>query len=366
MTKGSNAKKDKKISKRKTPRDIENERLGVYVETKHKSPPRKPTKAEQHANNISLVKYTAKMVRSLKQLKPVFEKELAQMNKGKVGRPYQFSNSEIMWIMGVMTTLSITFRVTAGFVGAILELADIEPPSYSRLFERAKQLNDELIGNIKNSNGVFIVVGCDNVIDDEREVGLDSSGINLSDTTLWRSKKWGTKPVDRGWLKLHALSDVNTNEIIAYAITTESVGDAPLLKTLLQEAMSKGHKISTVYADGAYSSVENFQFVCKENKMKFITSFRSNTQPKNIGSSDRGEAARLWCELPYDEWVVLTGYGKRWKCEVVFSDFKRLFPKTVTAHSIDGAIRQVFNRIGIFNEYKALRSKIIEEYGCTV
>lgn len=172
-------------------------------------------------------------------------------------------------------------------------------------------------------------------------------------------EKWQTSPKNRGWLVLHALCDVDTGEILAYAITDETVGDAPMLRVLVEAATEKGHVFDKLYADGAYSSDENWILLCRERKIGFVTSFKSNTRPTNNGSVARGEAARLWCSLTYDEWVKASGYGVRWKCECVFSDLKRLFPETITAMSNNGILRQLCSRIEVFNRYKITRAGIM-------
>ncbi len=136
------------------------------------------------------------------------------------------------------------------------------------------------------------------------------------------------------------------------------VGDAPLLRTLVSTAAEKGHMFDTVYADGAYASDDNWIFLCRENRYGFITSFKVNTAPTINNCFARGKVARLWCSLPYDEWVKISGYGTRWKCECVFSDFKRIFPETVTARTIKGIVLQVTSRVNLFNEYKELRANI--------
>ena len=202
-----------------------------------------------------------------------------------------------------------------------------------------------------------------NVSERPRRVGIDASGLALSSINRWRTKKWKTEVKDRGWLHLHVLSDVDTGEFIAFAITDESVGDAPILKYLVEEALKKGHRLEVVYADGAYCSDENWIYLCSEKKLRFVTSFKVNTAPTNNGCLARGEAARLWCSLPYDEWVKESGYGTRWKCECTFSDFKRLFPEVVTARSQIGMIRQVICRIDFHNMYKETRARIMGTTG---
>ena len=128
---------------------------------------------------------------------------------------------------------------------------------------------------------------------------------------------------------------------------------------LVGQAEKEGHRFGTVYADGAYASNGNWIFLCRENGYRFVTSFRSDTVPANNGCVARGEAARLWCSLPYDEWVRISGYGTRWKCECVFSDLKRMLGEAVRARTKAGMIAEVEFKIRVFNGYKAVRAGII-------
>lgn len=222
-------------------------------------------------------------------------------------------------------------------------------------------MRDMLTKAMEDSDGILASGSITDGSGRVRRLGIDSSGFSLSDSPLWREVKWGTGNDHKGWLKLHALSDVDSGEIVAYAITTDKVGDAPLLKVLLAKAVGSGCKVSELYADGVYSSVRNFRFVCGELHTKFITSFKKNTRPTNNGSVDRGEATRLWCSLPYEEWVVVSGYGIRWKCEFTFSDIKRMFGEECVAKTVDGAVRRLMCKVIVHNGYKALRYGILTE-----
>ena len=355
MTRRNKAQRNLKTDARMTPYDAKVK--GTFAEnvTKQKDPPRKPTAEEQKANNDAPVEY-AKVTASVKRWVPLFRKELKVMNQGKRGKPYSFCDSMIFWIMSLQTLIKGTYRTVAGIAAAAIEENRLEAPSYSRLFERTA----ELIGKIADSEeGIFVLKASGNITGRRRNVGIDSSGFNLSDTTLWRKDKWGTGPKNKGWLKLHALCDTDSGEIIAYAITSKSVGDSPILIPLLKAAKAAGHRICRVYADGAYSSDENFRYVCDKCGLEFVTSFKVNTAPTNNGSQARGAAARLWCSLPYAEWVEVSGYGRRWKCECTFSDLKRIFGETINAHSIKGAVRKLLMKTENFNRYKALRWSIL-------
>ena len=115
--------------------------------------------------------------------------------------------------------------------------------------------------------GVLAVKVCNNVTDRVRRAGIDSTGINLSDTTYWRVNKWHQEKNVNGWLILHALSDVDSGKILAYVV---NVGDSPILRILVEEVKNARHRIDTVYADNAYAGVENWKYLCQENKCRFV------------------------------------------------------------------------------------------------
>ena len=357
---GYSAKKDKKTDGRMTPFDARVRGTFAEPPLETKEPPRGPTPGEQRANNTAMVEF-ARGKSSVEGWIPIFRMELEEMNRGKRGRPYDYCDSMILWILSIMTLNSSTFRCTAGFVAGILKSHGLKAPSYSRLHERAAELLDSMISDSRSKKDILVLKASGIIRAEERNVGIDSSGFNLSDTTLWRNTKWGTGPKKKGWLKLHALCDTDTGEIIAYAITGERVGDSPLLKPLLEAAVKAGHRIGRVYADGAYGSIDNFEYVCGTLGKEFVTSFRVDTQPKNHGSSHRGKAVRLWCELPYREWVRVSGYGRRWKSECTFSDLKRIFRETLNAHTVKGAVRRLILKTEEFNQYKAIRWGIMQD-----
>lgn len=360
MASGSSAGKDIKESGRKTPYDVRTE--GTFAEKKveKRGTPRALTPSEVHANNHAK-KDLGNLLGLVIMYIPLFRADLRRMNEGKRGRPYEYSDVQILWMLAVLTAFEGDFRLISGFVEPILSAFGIGTPSPSRLCERGQELaaiyalGGGYVG--KNDDGVLVVMGNDNVTDRVRRVGIDSTGISLSCPNAWRKKVWGTQPKDRGWLKLHALFDVDSGEMIAYAITRDNVGDSPMLKRLIEAAEEKGHIIGDVYADGAYSSNENWRFISQVKGRRFVTSFKSNTVPKSNGCAARGEAARLWCSLPYAEWVKVSGYGTRWKCECGFSDLKRLFFETLTARTELGMVRQLICRADLYNIFKKKRAE---------
>lgn len=124
-----------------TPYDVKVKGTFAEPPKKVKLPPRKPTSEEQRANNLAPVEFSRESA-SVGNWIPLFRKELAEMNSGKVGRPYSFCDSMIFWIMALQTLIKGTYRTAAGLAAAILEGHGMRAPSYSRLFERSAEMLD--------------------------------------------------------------------------------------------------------------------------------------------------------------------------------------------------------------------------------
>ena len=329
-----------------------------------KEPPRDPTSAEMRGNNTAAVEY-GRILGDLLRWIPLFLQDLAMMNAGKVGRPYEYSDLQILWMSSYMAKSGTTYRDTAGFLGAVLGCFGLSGPSYSRLQERATELvcsmlmepDEELRSRYGGS--VFFLHVSGNVAGRARNLGLDSSGMSLSSPNRYRKEKWDVGTKERGWVKLHALCDVDSGEIVACAVTDDTVGDSRMLKVLVGAALDRGHRIAVVYGDNAYCSDDNWRYLCNEKKIRFVTSFQVSTVPRSNGCLMRGQAAKLWCSLPYDEWVKVSGYGTRWKCEVTFSSFKAMFGETLAARSVRGIVKEMACRVMVFDEYKRIRAGII-------
>ena len=333
-------------------------RLARKEEDGTRDPPRKATSDEVRANNGAAFESAYRLFR-IKDRLDEFRAEVPDGPRGR-GRPSRFPDAVILLAIDIMGLLTLDFRTAAGVAAGLLANFGIDAPSYSRLFERCSAMMEGMVLSAPVTDSRIL---CRFHMTDEsgrtRRLAVDSTGLTLSGITVWRRTKWGAGPKYRGWLKVHALVDVDTNEIVAFVLTKDDVGDEGMLEHLLELADLAGTSYGEVYADAAYSSVENFRIVCEGRGCRFITSFKSNTRGKNLGSEARGEAARLWVGLPYDEWVEATGYGRRWKVEGAFSDLKRMFSEYVRATSEDGMVREVTFMVRMFNYHKRIRADML-------
>ena len=358
-----NGNKKSSSNRRMTPYDKRIEGTLGQEPRPEKAPPRGPTPEETRANNEAMVDLGFEMAKRFRLVIQGFRDELDSMNKGKRGRPYLFTESLIELMQDFRSMGDSTFRFVAGFVNGILGWFGLSGPSYARLAERVcesavSRYGDPEENERKYGKGVYAIVVPDNDTSRKRDVGLDGTGLSLSNHNRWRSAKWGAGPKTRGWLHGHIASDLDSTELLAIAITDSSVGDVTMLKPVVNALLDKDIEISRFFGDGAYgASDEVWKFLTMEKGLEFVSSFKSNTVPKNNGCPARGRAARMWCSMTYHQYAKETGYSKRWKSEGEMSDFKEIFPETVTARTKRGVVAQIASRAQMFNKYKVLRAK---------
>lgn len=321
-------------------------------------PVRKASPAETHANNMVAVETSRRLIDPRPWME-VAATELEEMNRNKVGRPFAYCDSMIMWIMLFMGYQNMDYRHAAGTAAGIMDQYGLRSPCYSTIFTRIRELvSGILLGAPVQDSRIMsrYVRPCRD--DRVRDAAIDSTGLNLTQTSLWRKNKWGVGPSYKGWLKLHALTDCDTNEILAYVLTDENVNDNNAFDMLLEMAVSAGYRIGKLRADAEYGSTDAF-INCARHGIEFNPKFKSNTRPTCNGSVERGRAARLWVSLPYDLWLEATGYGRRWKIESAFSDLKRLISEYVSAKSETGMNTQIATMVKAFDIHKDIRNELL-------
>lgn len=118
---------------------------------------------------------------------PLFRTELAEINRGKVGRPYSFCDSMIIWMLSLQTLINGTYMMAAGIAAAIMSAYGMLTPSYSRLYERLAELMD---GILSDSEGIHVIKAGSNVLDRPRDVGIDSSELMILRQILESNRRY--------------------------------------------------------------------------------------------------------------------------------------------------------------------------------
>jgi len=271
-------------------------------------------------------------------LADIADAELEALNKSKGrGRRHEIAPIILAVIWSYYCSLtSHSFRSLQGWSEETLEEKfGVRIPHYSTLCKYASKLK-------------MIVSPAAGFLKGKRlTTAIDSTGIGSRTAGLWRHFVWGST---RGWLKLHALVDVDTGIVIAYTVTGEKTSDHSQLLGLADAAVKAGFTIGKVLADGAYDTYDNWNGM-EEREIEFVANIRDNAATTNKCPS-RNKHVKYIREHGKKEWYELAGYTIRWKVETAFSSLKKLFGETLRATSTERLNNELDWRIGSYNSYK--------------
>lgn len=234
------------------------------------------------------------------------------MNRGEHGRPFLYPEPFIQCMACIHLLLQMPYRQMEGFSRKLSTfIPNLRSADYTTLFRRIKRLDLSL--NVHPE-----------LLSDDLIVAVDSTGIKVTNRGEWMREKW---KVRRGWIKVHAMIDVETNQILGLEVTDESSQDDQMFIPLLHQVTRAGHPftVKQVLDDGAYDRNQIFNILEKEGIVSGIKN-REDASTRSTGSAYRAECTRDRKRRGgYRSWAEYTRYGMRWKVEGVFSSVKRIF-----------------------------------------
>lgn len=218
---------------------------------------------------------------------------------GKPERNHKFTDTAIQTCLTIKTLFNLPLLQTQGFMQSIIQLAqlDWEAPDYSTLSRRQKHINIIIPYN-KSTNGLDILI--------------DSTGIKMTGEGEWHTKKHG-KEKRRQWRKVHIGIDAETGQVRAVGVTTNSVGDSPMLGELLVQ-IPKEEDIKSVRADGAYDTKDCYHHIADREAQAIIPP-RSNAviwkNPEHKEDKARNKTVREYQQLGEKQSKEKTRYHMR-------------------------------------------------------
>ncbi len=261
--------------------------------------------------------------------------ELAKMNDGKVGKPFDYPESLIR-LLAIVHAYLLPYRQSEGFTRALMKHTSLKTPDFTSIAWRVAKMD----------------VSIDDTIDsDDIVIAADSSGIKVANRGEWIRKRWHVK---RGFIKMHIAVDKETKEIVAMKVTKEHVHDGKKLIPLVKQVMQKV-KVSKVIADGAYDSRKNFRFLA-DNNVEPVIKVRKNASTKARGCMPR-KLSVIEQKEDLDVWKEKHGYGYRWIAESAFSAFKRMFGEHVKAVKWKNVVKELMLKASIYNMFIAMNPK---------
>jgi hypothetical protein len=182
---------------------------------------------------------------------------------------------------------------------------------------------------------------------------VDSTGIKLLGEGEWKRKKHGAE-YRREWRKVHLGIDAQTLEIRAIEVTSNAIGDAPMLPQLLAQIVDD-EPIESVYADGAYDTRGCLDAIADRQAMAGIPPRKNAAHWKKSSpcSAYRNEAIRACKRLGRGIWKKWSGYHWRSLVETKMHCFRRLGER-VTARTFERQVVELHVRVALLNRFSEI------------
>ena len=182
---------------------------------------------------------------------------------------------------------------------------------------------------------------------------VDSTGIKFLGEGECKRKKHGAE-YRRAWRKVHLGIDAQTLEIRAIEVTSNAIGDAPMLPDLLAQ-IPGNEPIVSVSADGAYDTRACLDAIAQRGAQVVIPPRKTASlwKRESPGAASRNEAVRACKRLGWSIWKVWSGYHRRSLVETKMHCFKRLGER-VAARTFERQVVELHVRAALLNRFSQL------------
>jgi hypothetical protein len=245
--------------------------------------------------------------------------ELAAMNLGKIGAPYQFPNSLVK-----LQAVWLNFFSYRGAEGITRKLTDMkllpEFNDYSTIQRRVIGLDLE-IPKSKSK---------------EISVSTDGSGMKMNMNGEYFHEMYGNGKRKK-FIKVVITADPFEKDVLKIEVSIEGKGDSEpeVAEKHMQKLIEEGNDIKEFFGDGSFDTNDLFDF-CDLHQIDPIMKIRKNAVVDPDGSWRRNTEIKKYKKLGYKKWAEKKRYGRRWTgTEGIFSAVKKIYGERVRAHKID-------------------------------
>ena len=263
---------------------------------------------------------------------------------GKRGRSLTYSDSAIQFCLSLKCLFGLHLRQSIGLVESLLELSGLDwpVPDFSTVSRRQKRLQ------------VVIPYRCNS---DVLHLLVDSTGIKMLGEGEWKTKKHGAD-YRRQWRKVHLGIDAQSMEIRAIEVTSNSIGDAPMLPELLAQ-FPRSSAIASVTGDGAYDTKACHAAIAAIGASAIIPTRRNAKLWKKFppGAHARNEILKATQRLGRTTWKEWSGYHRRSLVETKMRCLK-LLGERIMSRDFDRQVAELHIRVALLNRFTHLGTPV--------
>ena len=254
-----------------------------------------------------------------------WEKELAEMNAGKVGAPYQFPHSLIRW--QAFLAQFFNYRACQGITQQIHLFAQIPNYNHYSTIWRRVTVFDEPLPKPKSKN---------------ISASTDGSGVKSNMAGEYFEDKYGDGR--KRYIKVTITADPYEKDLLKVEVSLEGEGlsEPQVAEKHMDELIKEGCDINEFFMDGAGDTHQLFDF-CDQHNIQPVIKIRENAivDPGGGGSWRRRVEVYWYDKWGYKKWAKKKHYGRRWTgTEGIFSAVKRIFSERVRSREIENMCKE--------------------------
>lgn len=260
-----------------------------------------------------------------------WDKETEEMNKGKVGRPFDFPESLIR--MQAVWNQYLSYRAVEGLTRQLVAFTCLpEYDDYTTAFRRIKNI-DTRIELPKQDNF---------------SLAFDGTGMKMNDGGEYRHDHYDGRK-KKQWIRLNVAVDVKTKELVASSVefAGEGLSEPETAQRQIEYIYGHEKKVLRIFGDGAYDTFALFNFL---ESMKIDSSIPVQKNAKiRMGESPRRSLEVFERnQLGYEKWAEDREYGLRWGVEGYYSALKRVFGEATKAKTKESMVEEIKRRVWAF------------------
>jgi len=267
-----------------------------------------------------------------------FEQTWLYVGEKQRGSQFDYSDKAIEIMLTIKEVFHLTNRGVEGFVRSLFAMMDMHlpVPDHSTLSKRGATLKVNLP---KKSRGNLNLV-------------LDSTGLKIYGEGEWKVRKHGYSK-RRTWRKLHLGVNPETGEILAMALTENSISDDAVVKALLAQIEET---LLSCAADGAYDKRKVYEVLNEHSlAVDILIPPRQNAQIWQHGNSKeerhkRDENLRYIRKHGRKTWKENSGYHVRSLAETIMFRLKVIFGDKLSARLLETQTTQALIRCLALNK----------------
>jgi len=273
-----------------------------------------------------------------------WDAEVAEINKGKTGAPFQFPDSLIELQADWLHHFS--YRGAEGITRKFVELGHLPKfNDYSTIQRRVVALEMKLPKS-KHS---------------KISVATDGSGMKMNMSGEYFEQMYG-RGKRKKFIKVVVTTNPCTKDILEVSVSVEGEGksEPAIARDHIGKLQKDGITVGEFFGDGSFDAHKMFDF-CDMHRIRPVIKIRKDAVITDDGSWRRNVEIQKYREKGYKKWARENGYGRRWVgTEGVFSSVKRIFSELVRARNEENMCLEARRKFRTYQKMKRYAEEKLE------